>query len=293
MSHRDIRLNQWMRVSIDGVPLDLASSLLPLRTRFNMPLLLHIHLHAASQKRFSSSTVKTNAQSFSKASMLGLIDSLESGVKNLAWNPQGTEWGDYYDATNYSREGIEHKEKLVAEFLDQAQPKLLWDMGANNAHFSRIASGRGIKTIAFDIDPAAVEKGYRDNRKDENLLPLLLDLTNPSPALGWAHAERDALLDRAPADAVMALALIHHLAISNNVPLPRVADFFADAGKWLIIEFVPKEDSQVQRLLATRKDIFPDYSFKGFEAAFAQKYKIQRVEAIKNSARQLYLMERK
>jgi ribosomal protein L11 methylase PrmA len=292
MAHCDIRLGQLMRVHIDGLPLDLTSRLLPGKTRWQMPLLLHIHLHAASQKRFSSSAVKAEMQSFGKPAMLGLIDSLESGIGKLNWKPQGTEWGGYYDQTNYTRAGLAHKEKLIAEFLDQIQPRSLWDLGANNAHFSRIASRRGIPTIAFDIDPGAVEMGYRDNRSDPNLLPLLLDLTNPSPAIGWHHRERQSLLERAPADAIMALALIHHLAISNNVPLARVAGFFAELGRWLIVEFVPKSDSQVQRLLAARQDIFPDYTIDGFEAAFAQRYKIRRIEAIQDSERRLYLMER-
>jgi hypothetical protein len=296
MAYRDERLGQLLRVYIDGVPLDLASRLLPGRTRLIFPLLLHIHLHAATQKRYAAQTnVKTSGQQFGRAAMLGLIDSLESGIRKLKWSPAGTAWGDYYDETNYTPSGLEHKQQLVGQFLDQAAPRLVWDLGANTAMFSRIASQRGIPTLAFDIDPGAVEKAYLECRrqKEPNLLPLLLDLTNPSPSLGWHHAERLALLDRGPADAVLALALIHHLAIANNVPLARLADFFADAGRWLIIEFVPKADSQVQRLMATRKDIFPDYNPEAFERIFAEKFTLHRREAIQGTQRILYLMEKR
>ena len=125
------------------------------------------------------------------------------------------------------------------------------------------------------------------------LLPLLVDLTNPSPALGWDHAERASLLQRGPADCVLALALVHHLAIGNNVPLARVAAFLARAGRSLIIEFVPKSDSQVRRLLATREDVFPGYDRAGFEAAFADLFATEAAEPIPGSERILYLMRRR
>ena len=152
----------------------------------------------------------------------------------------------------------------------------MWDLGANTGRYSRLASGRGIFTLAADADPAAVETNYLQTKekRDKHLLPLLLDLTNPSAAIGWANQEHQSLLERGPADAVMALALVHHLAIANNVPLGRLAEFFSQLGQWLLIEFVPKSDSQVQLLLAARKDIFSDYHLDGFKAAFKPFYRI-------------------
>jgi hypothetical protein len=136
---------------------------------------------------------------------------------------------------------------------------------------------------------------YRAVRHDKeaNLLPLLMDLTNPSPAQGWRHEERQALLDRGPADAVMALALVHHLAIGNNVPLPQLAAFFAAMGRWLIIEFIPKSDSQVRRMLAMREDIFANYDQAGFETAFKAFFDLQQSQPIAESERRLYLFERR
>jgi ribosomal protein L11 methylase PrmA len=297
MAHTDIRLSQLMRVYIDGIPLDLAGKLLPGSTKFNLGLNLHIHTHAAAQLKYADDTSakSQNKGQMTKVAFLGLADSLESTTKGLALKSVKTEWGNYYDATNYTEGSLTQKREMVGTFIQKVQPKTLWDLGANTGFFTRVASDAGINSIAFDIDPAAVEQGWSEvkAKKEKNILPLVLDLTNPSPAAGWANSERMAFLERGPADCVMALALIHHLAISNNVPLGILAEFFAKAGRWLIIEFVPKDDSQVQRLLATREDIFVDYSPEGFEAAFGSIYQIHAKESIPGSKRLLYLLERK
>ena len=210
----------------------------------------------------------------------------------MTWKPVGTEWADYYDFTNYSADAFQAKRAIVERFLDAAAPRQVWDLGANNGAFSRLASRRGIPTVAFDIDPAAVEKNYRQIRHDNEtgLLPLVQDLTNPSPAIGWANAERQAFAARGPVDMAFALAIIHHLAISNNVPLGDIASFFASICRNLVIEFVPKEDSQVRKLLASRKDIFPDYTQAGFEQAFARWFDIVEASPVAGSRRTLYLM---
>lgn len=291
MSYCDVRLSQLMRVYIDGIPLDLASRLLPAQTRLNFGLLTHIHLHASAEKRFAGESVRQ--AKMSRNALIGLVESLEATVRKLSWKPAGTRWGNYYEITNYSDEAFEHKKQLVSEWAARVRPNLLWDLGANTGVFSRAASASGAFTVAFDIDPAAVEQNYLQakNDKAQNLLPLQLDLTNPSPALGWANRERESFRERGPADMVLALAVIHHLAITNNVPLPQLADFFAEMGKWLAIEFVPKSDSQVQKMMSAREDIFPNYTREGFEAAFKERFKIQESVPVRESQRQLYLME--
>lgn len=293
MALRDVRLNQLLRVYIDGVPLDLASKLLPSKTRFNFGLLTHIHLHASAQKRYAGADVKSRGGTMSKQAMIGLIDNLDASIRKLNWNSNGTEWGNYYDITNYSDAAFKHKKQLVAEWSGRLKPALVWDLGANTGVFSRVAGETGAYVISSDIDPAAVEQNYRQvkGEKTENILPLLIDLTNPSPSIGWANQERDSFASRGPANLILALALVHHLAISNNVPLPQVANFFASLGKWLVIEFVPKSDSQVQKLLVLREDIFPNYTREGFEAAFQQKFKICEAVNVHESERILYLME--
>jgi hypothetical protein len=298
MSCEDVRLSQLLRVYIDGVPLDLASRLLPWRTRLNLGLLSHIHLHAGAQKSYGDKdiTPQTAARKTTRLAHLGLIENLESTVRGLKWQPAGSEWADYYDSTNYTRAAFDYKARLVGEFIQTAQPRAVWDLGSNTGVFSRIAADKGIFTVSADIDPAAVEKNYLEvkQKKEKLLLPLLIDLTNPSPAIGWDNQEREAFIQRGPAGTnrlVMALALVHHLAISNNVPLGDVARFFAGLGQWLVVEFIPKDDSQVQRLLRTRVDIFPDYHEAGFEAAFAEVFEISQKQPIEGSKRTLYLMK--
>jgi len=295
MSYTDIRLNQLLRVYIDGIPLDLASTLLPQRTKLKPLFLAHIHLHAKSQRYFADKPGTAQVErkiKVSHTSLINLINSLESAINGLRWSPRGTEWADYYNSHSYTTAALKHKRQLVERYLKICKPKAVWDLGANVGLFSRLTSNQGIKTIAFDIDPAAVEKNYREVVKngETNLLPLVLDLANPSPAIGWENKERMSLLERGPTDTVLALALIHHLAISNNLPLSMIAKFFRNICRSLIIEFVPKTDSQVQTLLASREDIFPNYNKESLEVEFGKCFRIKRREKIRGSERILYLM---
>ena len=298
MSYVDVRLGQLLRTYIDGMPLDLASRLLPARTGARFSLLAHIHLHAKSQKRHADdarSGERARSSRVRRAGLVGLVESLESAVRNLSWKSGGSEWGDYYEETNYSEMSRNHKADLIRRFLDCTKPDTLWDLGGNTGVYSRLGVDHGAEVVSWDTDPAAVEKNYLRQREESAppLLPLVLDLANPSGGIGWANAERMSLAERGPVDVVMALALIHHLAISNNLPLDRIAEFLSRLGRFLIIEFVPKADSQVKRLLATREDIFPNYTRAGFEKAFAPWFQIREVEPIRDSTRLLYLCERR
>jgi hypothetical protein len=295
MCRKDIRLNQLLRVFIDGIPLDLASSLLPFFTCFEPALVIHIHLHAKAQEHFADKTVNASRSHVTRLSFMGLVDSLEAAVKKLKWKTRDTEWGDYYKDTNYSQEGFQHKKQIVSDYLNKITPKVVWDIGANSGIFSRIAADKKAQVLSFDIDPAAVDKNYLQCIKtgEEQIIPLLSDLTNPSPGIGWNNEERMSLLERGPSDMVFALALIHHLAICNNLPFDMIADFFSKICNSLIIEFVPKEDSQVQRLLSTRNDIFTNYTRQFFESEFEKKFIIRHSVIIKDSKRVLYLMEKR
>ena len=294
MAHRDVRLNQLARIFLDGISLDLVGSLLPARTRLMFSLLSHIHAHAKSQKHFESKKVEIKNRKLPKRSFVGLIESLHSAIKKQNWKADKTEWANYYGDTNYSETAFEQKKQLVSDFLDEIKPETVWDLGANTGIFSKIASSKGIQTISFDNDPAAVEKNYLEckSRNDTKILPLLLDLTNPTPNIGWGNKERMSFMDRSPCDTVLALALIHHLVISNNLPLEKISEFFKTICKNLIIEFVPKSDSQVQRLLFSREDIFDNYTIENFENEFKKNFKIQKKILINDSERILFLMEK-
>ena len=294
MSQKDIRLNQLFRIYIDGIPLDLADKLLPSKKLYMFSLLSHIHLHAKSQKHYENKDIKIKTRKMPRNSFVGIIESLHSGIKKLKWTPEKTEWGDYYNDTNYSQGSFEEKIQTVSKFLDKTKAKLVWDLGANTGIFSRLASKKDIETISFDIDPAAVEKNYLTciQEADTKLLPLLLDLTNPSSSIGWNSVERNSFVERGPADVVIALALIHHLTISNNIPLFNLAEFFHGICNYLIIEFIPKTDSQVKRLLLTREDIFVDYNQQNFENEFKKFFSVYESKKLNNSERILYLFKK-
>lgn len=295
MAEKDLRLNLLLRDFIDGIPLDLASKLLPAKTKFNFSLLGHIHLHALNQKRMADKKVDKKRLKMGRSQMISLLNNLETAVKSLKIKKAKTEWEKYYTFTNYSKKAFNQKREILKLFLKKISPESVVDLGANTGVFSRETSGREIFTIAADIDPLAVEKAYIQAKKDkdENLLPLVINLISPSPGLGWANKERDSFEGRVKTDCVIAFALVHHLAISNNLPFLLIADYFSRLGNWLIIEFVPKSDSKVQVLLQNREDIFKNYSQENFEKEFSKFFQILEKKKIKDSKRVIYLMKKK
>jgi ribosomal protein L11 methylase PrmA len=226
---------------------------------------------------------------------LGILDGLRRSISKLNQRSDLTEWANYYSETNYDDIAFKEKKELVGNYLKLSKAQTVWDVGGNTGEFSRIASQQGLPTISFDIDPNAIEANYIFTKQEQstNILPLVLDLTNPSPNLGWNNEERISIYERKSPDMIFALALIHHMAISNNLPLERLASFFSKLAPWLIIEFVPKSDSQVKRLLSSRTDIFPEYTIEGFKRAFATQFEIRESQEILNSDRTLFLMKRK
>ena len=296
MSCVDARLGQLLRIHVDGVPIDLASRLLSWRKYFSFSQFIHLHLHALAQRRFSAKARPTGFRRLSRAGFLGLIDNLETAVRKLRWQPQQTHWAGYYSHNNYQAVAFQEKTRIVADWLDRMVPAVqsIWDFGANTGHFSRLASQRGIFTVSIDADPWCVEMNYQQccRQGETQLLPLLLDLSNPSAAKGWQNQERMSVLDRGPADLAFALAMVHHLAISNNLPLRKIAEFFSRCCKRLVIEFVPKTDLQVQKMLGTREDIFGEYTQQAFEHEFSQVFSLRECAPILGTGRTLYLMEK-
>jgi hypothetical protein len=294
MSTRDIRCSTLLRSFIDGIPLDLGSHLLPRRSWASPASLLHIHLHALAQGRYAGSSVSSAAKgrTMTRKALMTLVKNLRAQIQRLSWRASGTEWADYTTDNNYSEAAAQAKRKQVVAHLSASKVGLVWDLGANTGEYSRAAREIASRVISFDVDPAAVERNYRRVRAENEtgILPLLLDLTNPSPAQGWAGRERLSLEERGPADVVLALALIHHLAIGHNLPLERVAAYLARLAKVLIIEFVPKSDAQVGRLLLSRPDIFPNYTREGFDQAFSRFFRITAAAPIEDSERWLYCM---
>ena len=297
MAYTDTRLSRLLTSFLDGIPLDLASRLLPPRTYFKLPLLTHLHLHSKLQLRASKNPTLPNTRSrkITKNSLLGMNEDLQRGITALRWASGKTRWANYYETYSYTDESIQHKEACVEQFISKVNPSTVWDMGANTGRFSRIASNQDIFTVSMDLDSGAVDANYNKAATDgeTSILPLVIDLTNPSPSLGWRLRERNSLLDRGPVDAILALALVHHLAIGNNLPFSEIALFFSKLSSWLLIEFIPKGDVQVQRMLSVREDIFDAYTSDNFEEAFGDYYKILHKDNVKGSSRVLYTMKRR
>ena len=298
MARRDIRLGELLRTNLDGIPLDLTARLLPARTRLELGLGSHIHLHARAQRRHEragdEAGAKARRTTLSRTRHEALIDSLHRTISGLNWEPTGTEWagyedGDLLDAARAAKDAIVHS------MLESAGGRVVWDLGANVGRHSAIAASMGRRVVAWDRDPAAVERHYRAIRErgEEAILPLVVDLANPSPGLGWALEERRSFLDRADPDVVLALALVHHLAIGRNVPLGRIADLCARLGQNAIVEWVGRNDPMVQRLLATREDVFEEYTLDGFRGAFGAQFELVDEQLIPGTDRRIIRMLRR
>jgi hypothetical protein len=291
MAYCDANIGTVLRSYLDGFPLDLTSKWLPWRTRWSLGALAHIHFHAKSKSATDTKLSLANPPKVSKLGLIGICENLRSCVVGLKSISSRSVWKAYYDDNNYTDKSMTQKLESVEQLAKLVQPKplLIWDCGANTGKFSRLLASESY-AIAMDFDPACVDRAFLEAKREQaNILPLVMDFANPSPSLGWAHQERMSLLQRGPADLALALALIHHLRISANVPMAQIARFFAQLCGHLIIEFVPKEDSQVQRLLQTRPDTFDDYDEGAFRQAFENEFQLVEEIALEGSHRKLFL----
>ena len=295
MARRDPALGVLHRMSGDGIPLALASRLLDTTSYFRLGLLLHLHMHARMQRKYAGRRIESRRK-MPIESLRRLVDHLEMTVDSLDWQPDRTVWAQYEKEHNYTDRGFEAKRRIVGEMLQRIRPRTVWDLGANTGIFSRMAAEQGAFVVSMDFDHGAVELNYRRLRSDESarpkVLPLVMDLLNPSADGGFGSAERTSLVGRGPADAAIALALVHHLTLSGNVPFGRLAEFLARASEALIIEFVPLEDPQAQRLIASRLEGFHQYDRAHFEDAFRQRFRIEESQTVADSNRVLYRMTR-
>jgi ribosomal protein L11 methylase PrmA len=196
-----------------------------------------------------------------------LLRGLRNWIAEL--NPRdggATTWRDYAGSHSYSSDEMAGKKQFVHEFVRRNELKHVWDVGCNTGDYSVAAlEGGAARVTGFDFDQGALDLAFARATEDElPFLPLYLDATNPSPSQGWEQSERDGLQQRARCDGLVALALVHHIAIARNVPLNRVVRWLVGLAPRGVIEFVPKEDPMVQKLLRLRKDIFPDYTRERF-----------------------------
>jgi hypothetical protein len=273
----------------EGIPLRTASKLLPFRSRFSLHTWLHVHLHARMTIRKRPNQKITP---FSLKKMTDLITSLELLVQRLRLPECKTGWSDYYSEAAGRGDYLDTKKRIVNEWIDRlGSITNCADLGANDGTFSRLTADRGIFTIAADADAACVNRLYRSLRDTASPLhPLVCDIANPAPGTGVLNTEQSPLLNRIPSDLVLALGLVHHLAIARNMPLSLITELLARCTrKWLIVEFIPKTDEKVQSMLAHRKDVFPSYDQQAFEQSLRSTFHIEDSRPIAESGRTLYL----
>jgi hypothetical protein len=292
---------KMMQTHIDGIPVQLISSLLPAKTRFSSTLYTNIHLLAKLESKHSDDyKAETKIARLSKKSQNNILENLFGYIKKLSIN-EATEWGDYYDKTNYESESFQAKKALISGWVKPLKPQRLIDVGGNDGTFARTIIEDVPHVIVTDIDSNAVEQNYRRARdeEEENMLTFVSDVLQPAPGIGFNNTERNSLVDRlidyAP-DMTMALALIHHLTLSGNVPFEKSADFFAKFSKNLIIEFPKREDSWVESLLVRKREFINHFDFYNegeFEKGFSKYFEIVQKEQIAGTQRILYLLKRK
>jgi ribosomal protein L11 methylase PrmA len=288
--------NAWYRGSMDGIPVEHLANALPLRAKLSWNVMKHVVLHAMFEKM----SAKHQPVSAIKQVQLPLVAfrsmlvGLRKWVSRLAPKDEQSVWRDYAEVNSYAQDEARNKARFVKEFAAAVRPALLWDLGCNTGDYSKAALESGAQlSIGFDFDAGALERAYlRAKAEKLNLLPLHLDATNPSPSQGWAQHERKGMRERAPADAVLALAFIHHLAVAKNVPLEYVVDWVVGLARTGVVEFVPKDDPMVRKLLRLREDIFADYSEENFERALRARARIRKIEQVSAAGRKLYWFER-
>ncbi len=292
--HAGRPLQEMMLAYSEGIPLTITQSLLPWRTKFSIHTYLHIHLHAKySVKQTSQQTGKKS--SFSRQKLLNLLASLEKLITPLKLPESKSTWSDYYDEASQRPDYLQNKQLIIQQWLEKIKPiSTAADLGANTGEFSTLTAANNIKTVAADFDALCINALYNKIKKsgEKNILPLILDLSKPSPAIGVNNEERDSFINRTNVDLILALALIHHLAIGKNIPMDKIARFFHRMCQYLIIEFVPKEDEKVQFMLQQREDIFPYYTEPVFVSVFANYFSVVEKQAISGTTRTLYLMKR-
>jgi len=284
----------WLRNYLDGIPVDTTARLLPWKSKWNLGVRLHVLL----QNKIKQAGQGNGSQKivFSKQKMLHLLQHLESIVANIKPGyPSQSNWSNYYEETILGQDYLKEKEKIFMKMLGLLNYSTVADLGANDGHFSTMLAKSSKLVIAIDSDSRCINRLYQRCKTEsvKNIVPLVNDLSNPSPSLGFNNKERESLGKRIKADLVVALALIHHLAISKNLPLPMLANYFSSFSPQLIIEFVPKEDEKLKQLLSGRRDIFDHYTKDDFEKSFSDYYTILASETIPGTGRVLYCMKRK
>ncbi len=293
-SHKGIEFQPILRGALDGPPPEAVNKLFGLRDRFRAGVMTHVYLQAKLSARYGATRRDLRADlksaGFNKELVKANTRRLRALIGKLEWDAKTSEWGDYTREHNYSEADHATKAGFVKAAVKASKPAVVWDMGANTGQFSRIAARHCDYLVAADIDQLAVDRHYRRLRAEgiDNVLPLVMNLADPSPNLGWRLKERRDLPHRCRPDLTLALALIHHIVISANIPMAEFISWLAEVGGDLVIEFVTRDDEQVKKLLLNKEDQYHDYHLKPFEEALERHFEIVDRQVLGSGNRYLY-----
>jgi len=289
----------------DGITATTTARLLPFKSRWNAGAWMHVFLQSRvhsgpridSDPRLNSSPGSKGSQPSFSATKLGhLVAHLKSLVGRLTIKvPTPTTWSNYYGGTIMGKDYLAAKEQLFRESLQAIEYKSALDLGANDGYFSRILAANGVPVLAVDSDWQCIDTLYKYARSHtiSNILPLCVDISNPTPASGFRNAERASFTARAHADLVVALALIHHLALGRNIPLHLIAGYLNElTEKFLIIEFIPLSDEKARELVAHKNTQPFGYDQASFESCFSRYFMIEKREQVPGTDRILYRMKK-
>jgi hypothetical protein len=294
-AYRNVPFRPWLRGSLDGITPEQCASVLSRRDVLRGGVLTHVHLHAKLERRYGDRTrdVKSELRSagFGAELIRANARKLQKLVRGLEWRAGDSAWTGYGADNSYSDADAEAKAAFVREAAASRDWRLVWDLGCNDGRFSRIAGGSARSVVAMDADEAVVDRLYRELRDegDHTILPLVVDVADPSPALGWRNLERKTLADRGAPELTLCLALVHHLTITRNIPLPELLAWLRGLGTALVVEFATREDPMVERLLAAKRDgLHVDYDLESFERHLRDAFEVERTERLASGTRVLY-----
>ena len=292
---RNVPFQPWLRGSIDGITPEQCRNLLSFRDRFRRGVFTHVYLHARLDRRYADTSrdVKTELKraGFKKELILANVKGLERMIRKLAWGPSASEWSDYGATDSYSEADAARKLEFVRSAVASRHWQRVWDLGCNDGRFSRLAAENADAVVAVDGDPAVAERLYQALKAERSttILPLTLNIVDPSPALGWRGLERRTLAERGMPDLTLCLALVHHVAITGNVPIAEFLDWLRSLDTSLVIEFPTPDDPMVERLLAAKRErTHADYDRTEFERALRERFEVDESLELSSGTRVLY-----
>ena len=284
----------WLRGRLDGISAGALRPLLSARDLLRPGVIMHVVAQNALQRRYSgqSSNVRgTLAQAgFDKSLIVRNALNLRKIVSGMTPGGSKTEWSDYARTHSYGEADFDAKCAFVRHAAGHRRWRRVWDIGCNTGTFSRIAAEHADHVVAMDGDWMAIEALYQSQkeRREDSILPLVVNLSDPSPGQGWRGAERKALSERGRPDLTLCLALIHHMVISANIPMANFIQWLADLGTALVIEFVGREDEMVKTLLRNKDDQYDDYHVEIFERLLSEHFEIRDSRPLKGGKRSIY-----